>query len=223
MFLSKMPLNRRRRGAVKLISSPQAMHAAVQSCFPPGSFDESEGRALWRVDETERDSIALYVVSPVEPDLSHIVEQAGWQTGQMWKSAEYGGFLSSLESGQRWGFRLRANPVHSAYKQDKAWADTKPVAHVTVKHQQNWLLDRATKAGFSIPDGPQQEAALQVVDRSTLRFNKGGHAVTIGIATFEGVLQIEDPDLLRATLTNGLGRAKAYGCGLMTLAPLARA
>ncbi|MCZ4276505.1 type I-E CRISPR-associated protein Cas6/Cse3/CasE [Rhodococcoides yunnanense] len=220
MYLSKMSLNRRRRGAVKLLSSPQAMHAAVQSAFAPGSFAESDGRALWRVDELGRDDIALYVVSPVEPDLSHVVEQAGWQTGEMWKTVEYGGFLAGLQAGQRWGFRLRANPVHNVYKTDKAWGDTKPVAHLTVKHQQTWLLDRAAKSGFSIPDGPQHEAALQVIDRSTLKFNKGGHSVTIGTATFEGVLQVEDPVLLRSVLTNGLGRAKAYGCGLITLAPL---
>jgi CRISPR system Cascade subunit CasE len=37
--------------------------------------------------------------------------------------------------------------------------------------------------------------------------------------TFDGRLEVTDPDALRRTLTQGI-RAKAYGCGLITLAPL---
>jgi CRISPR system Cascade subunit CasE len=40
------------------------------------------------------------------------------------------------------------------------------------------------------------------------------------VAVFEGVLQISDESLFKAALTNGIGRAKAYGCGLLTLANL---
>lgn len=40
------------------------------------------------------------------------------------------------------------------------------------------------------------------------------------MAQFDGALQIEDPERLRTALTAGMGRAKAYGCGLMTLRPL---
>lgn len=36
--------------------------------------------------------------------------------------------------------------------------------------------------------------------------------------TFDGRLEVTDPAALRRTLTLGLGKAKAYGCGLMTLA-----
>ncbi|PSL01016.1 CRISPR system Cascade subunit CasE [Murinocardiopsis flavida] len=44
--------------------------------------------------------------------------------------------------------------------------------------------------------------------------------VTLVTATFDGRLEVTDPAALRRTLTAGLGRAKAYGCGLMTLAPV---
>ncbi|MGV9311831.1 type I-E CRISPR-associated protein Cas6/Cse3/CasE [Streptomyces sp. NPDC003691] len=39
-------------------------------------------------------------------------------------------------------------------------------------------------------------------------------------ATFDGRLEITDLAAFRRTLTHGLGKAKAYGCGLMTLAPV---
>lgn len=38
--------------------------------------------------------------------------------------------------------------------------------------------------------------------------------------TFDGRLEVTDPAALRRTLTQGIGKAKAYGCGLITLAPL---
>jgi CRISPR associated protein len=38
--------------------------------------------------------------------------------------------------------------------------------------------------------------------------------------TFEGSRQVSDPDALRHILCNGVGRAKGYGCGLITLAPI---
>lgn len=220
MYLTKMSLNGRRRGAMKLLSSPQAMHAAVQSSFAPGSLEAAGGRALWRVDQLGQHEISLYVVSPVEPDLTHLVEQAGWQVGEMWQTRDYKPLLSRLEAGQRWAFRLTANPVFSGYKQGRDWTDTKPLAHITVEQQRQWLLDRAVRAGFRIADDGHGEAALRVVGRSTLRFTKAGHRVVVGTATFEGTLEVADPAVLATTLSRGLGRAKAYGCGLLTLAPL---
>lgn len=220
MYLTRMPINGRRRGAAKLLSSPQAMHAAVQSGFMPGSLEAGGGRTLWRVDRAGDHEVTLYLVSPVEPDLSHLVEQAGWQSGDMWQTRDYRILLGSLASGQRWAFRLTANPVFGGYKSGKDWADTKPMAHVTAKQQEGWLLDRVEKAGFRVPDGSHSEADLRIINRSTLRFAKGGHRVVIGTATFEGTLEVVDTAALSSALTTGIGRAKAYGCGLLTLAPL---
>lgn len=220
MFLTRMPINTRRRGAQKLLSSPQAMHAAIQSGFPPGALEGAGARALWRIDRGTNAEATLYLVSPVEPDLSHVVEQAGWQSGEMWQTRDYRKLLDRLTLGQFWAFRLTANPVFSGYKTGTDWGDTKPLAHVTVKQQENWLLDRAERAGFRVPDGPHDVASIRVTNRSTLRFAKGGHRVVIGTATFEGVLEVIDADTLSRTLTCGIGRAKAYGCGLLTLAPL---
>lgn len=216
MFLTKMPLNPARRGARKLLASPQSMHAAVLAGFPPDTSDK-EGRALWRVDQPEKHDVSLLIVSPREPDLTHLVEQAGWQTGQMWQTRSYTPLLERITAGQRWSFRLTANPVHNIRKE--GWSDTKPVGHVTVKQQEQWLLDRAERLGFSVPDGPETEAAFAVTSRNSLVFNKSGHRVTISTATFDGVLDVVDPKAFVSTLVVGVGRAKAYGCGLLTIAP----
>ena len=60
------------------------------------------------------------------------------------------------------------------------------------------------------------------MDREVLRFShrRSGtrSQVTLTRASYEGVLEITDANTLRAALVNGMGHAKAYGCGLMTLA-----
>jgi CRISPR system Cascade subunit CasE len=199
------------------------MHAAVLAGFPDARPSQ-EGRVLCRVDTYQTHRVLLYAVSPDKPDFTHLAEQAGWPTTTAWDTRGYDGLLDSLRDGQRWHFRLTANPVHSARRAE--WTETKPLAHVTVAQQLQWLLDRAEGLGFRIPggkqgDGEEGEPDVAVVDRSVRRFSRGEGRVTVATATFEGHLEITDPAALRKALTFGIGRAKSYGCGLLTLAPLA--
>ena len=41
--------------------------------------------------------------------------------------------------------------------------------------------------------------------------------VAVKKVTYEGVLQVTDPEQFRALLCQGMGRGKAYGLGLMTV------
>jgi CRISPR system Cascade subunit CasE len=221
MFLTKMQINPRRRSAHPLMGSPQAMHAAVLAGFADPRPTE-HGRILWRMDIHDTHRVLLFVASPEQPDFTHITEQAGWPTTEAWQTRPYGPFLESLRPGQHWQFRLTANPVRSG--RAPGWTDTKPLGHVTVKQQEQWLLDRAEKLGFKLApthelDDGIVEPDLAVVDRSIKRFRRKDNAVTIATATFEGQLEITDAPALRHTLTHGVGRAKSYGCGLLTLAP----
>lgn len=217
MFFTRMQVNTRRRGAQKLLSSPQAMHAAVTGAFPDARPTE-EGRVLWRVDSYASHRVLLYMASPDKPDLAHLVEQAGWPTTQTWDTREYDTLLESLRTGQQWHFRLTANPVRSGKRSGDS--ETKPLGHVTVKQQEQWLLDRAEKLGFHISPSRygEDESDLAVVDRKVQRFNRKDTRVTVATATFEGHLEVVDPAVLRRSLTFGIGRAKSYGCGLLTLA-----
>lgn len=220
MFLTRMALNPRRRGARSLMASPQALHAAVMAGFANGHASDA-GRVLWRLDSYTAHRVVLYTVSPDKPDFTHLVEQAGWPTTETWDTRSYDSLLESLACGQRWQFRLTANPVRSGRRE--GWADTKPLGHVTVKQQEHWLLDRSRAAGFQIVpclNAPDDNIDLDfaVVERSIRRFRRKDGQVTIATATFEGNLEVVDADALRRTLIWGIGRAKSYGCGLMTVA-----
>ena len=88
MYLTRIYLNPHRRGAKQLMSSRQILHAAVMNCFPPGVLDDPGApRVLWRLDyppslrsglsRQGSPSCALFISSPVPPDPSHIVVEAG--------------------------------------------------------------------------------------------------------------------------------------------------
>jgi CRISPR system Cascade subunit CasE len=218
MFLSRFGINTARRGARFLLGNPQAMHAAVMSSFPPDQ-QPAGSRVLWRVDR-EAHVANLYVLSPTEPDFTHLVEQAGWATAT-WDTRGYDQLLERIQTGQHWGFRLQANPVKQS---NDPLTKGKRLPHVTPAQQSQWLADRAERNGFAIATSPDGTPALQVSSRTKTAFGRndrhhpGSKAkVTLVRAQFDGILQVTDQESFRAALTNGIGRAKAYGCGLMTI------
>lgn len=216
MYLSRIALNTRRKSTMIALASPQMLHAAVESSFPPDMAED--GRNLWRVDRLDN-VLYLLVFSNKKPDFSHIVEQFGWPGAeQKWETKNYTPLIEQIQTGQRWNFRLRANPVHSAkptgISQTQESAERgKIYAHVTVQQQEQWLLDRAVKYGFRL-----QEDSFCVVQQEVKKFQRKSNPVTLGTATFEGILEVTDTTLFLQALTCGIGRAKAYGCGLLTIA-----
>ncbi|MEV0356894.1 type I-E CRISPR-associated protein Cas6/Cse3/CasE [Nocardia sp. NPDC050697] len=218
MFLSRVPLNGARVGARKILESPQVAHAAVLAAFPPQPASDA-GRLLWRIDHRDH-QVDLYVVSPAEPDFTHIVEQAGWPTTTAWTTRKYTPLLDRLAVDQRWNFRLTANPVRAALERSVGTPPGrgKPTG-LTLADQVQWLQKRAESNGFVIGGGSGAPDVV-VSGRDTLRFRRRATTVTVSIATYEGTLAVTDTDRLRHALTHGIGRAKAYGCGLLTLAPV---
>lgn len=207
MYLSRVELNQFRRKTQQALASPHIMHGMVEASFPKSSGRQ---RTLWRLDRLHG-GLYLLLLSYDKPDLSHVVENCGWgKCNQEWVTRDYGKFLENLEHGQVWRFRLCANPVHSTGGGDNKRG--KVYAHVTVEQQIKWLHDRAEKNGFDMSGG------VDIVSRDMKEFKHGGARVTIGTAAFEGVLTVTDSVLFRNALINGIGRAKAYGCGLLTLA-----
>jgi CRISPR system Cascade subunit CasE len=213
MFLSRIALNPRRKSTMAALASPQTLHAAVENSFPPDLL--KKGRNLWRLDKLGND-LYLLVLSSRKPDFSHIVEQFGWPSSdQSWETKNYTLLTERLKAGQQWQFRLRANPVHSVRQTADSQGTAKRgkvYAHVTAQQQEQWLLERAEKYGFRV-----QEGSFQVVQQEVRKFLRHRQPVTLGIATFEGILEVTDVDLFREALANGIGRAKAYGCGLLTI------
>ncbi|XBH21561.1 type I-E CRISPR-associated protein Cas6/Cse3/CasE [Jonesiaceae bacterium BS-20] len=227
MFITQFTLNKSRRHSRFLMANPQALHAAVLASFPPDSLESAAAdstRILWRLDgSTTRDD--LYIVSPARPDLTGLVEDAGWPTQETWRTRGYQSRLDSIRLGQQWRFRLVANPTVS--KKSGPGEKSRRVAHVTIEQQQDWLLKRAGGHGFEIAALDEQNTSeevklpnLQLSNSRVRKFRRENMTVTLSTAQYDGVLQVTDPIALQRSLVNGIGPAKGYGCGLLTLAPL---
>jgi len=240
-YLSRIRLNPQRAQARRFLSDPQVLHAAVLAGIPRQPVSE---RVLWRLDADEPLRPHLLVLTASAPSWEHLVEQAGWPSADDPEDPQvlvrpYETLLDRLQAGQRYVFRLRANPVTATKDPKRLTAAqrnklengeatrSRRVAHRTVEHQMGWLLERTARLGFSIPAASSTEAMqeavpdVRIIDRSRLQFSKRGSKgrITIQTVTFEGHLVIEDVERFREVLTDGVGRAKAYGCGLLTLAP----
>ncbi len=81
----------------------------------------------------------------------------------------------------------------------------------------NWFVERAEKSwGFEV-----SRESLQVEKIDVLEFkDKQQRQVTIAQAHIQGLLQITDKAQFTHSFTRGIGRARAYGCGLLQIAPV---
>ena len=248
MFLTKIDLDPARRLARKYLGSPQVMHAVVLRATG-GDDGDGPGRVLWRADRGPA-TTTLYLLSPSEPDCTQIVAEAG-AAGTRSMTLDYSPFLATLDAGQVWAFRLTANPSYSAprgpevrgkryghvtVEQQRRWFIERTPRYgfelVPVPGTKAAEADDAASGAAATTsadaDAVAASASVVVVRRERPVFRRRNpdrdrrDRVTINRTVYEGVARVTDPDALRRALVAGIGRSKAYGCGLMTLARVRR-
>lgn len=227
MYLSRVPLGLARLDAIAFASSPYKVHAAVEQAFSPSAVREDErGRILWRIDEVpgNEHEVWLYVVSPDKPDFTHICNQTALAASPTWVTKDYDPVLDRVSEGQLWQFRLKANPVRKVLvdkgRKERAGVVGTLQGHVTEVQQRAWLMDRVEAHGFRIAQTEEGFERLTVSHRRRERFKRQGNVVTLTTAQYDGILEVTDAEAFRRTLGFGLGRARGFGCGLITIAPL---
>lgn len=111
---------------------------------------------------------------------------------------------------------------HSLGK-DAKWADwkdesSKPLLYELVqKHCAEWLDGAAKRNGFEIvlTDENEPQRKLQVDAYEQSKADKRDHNIRFSAVDFSGELLVTNPELLQQALFNGIGHAKAFGCGLL--------
>ena len=248
MFLTKIDLDPARRLARKYLGSPQVMHAVVLRATG-GDDGDGPGRVLWRADRGPT-MTTLYLLSPSEPDCTQLVAEAG-AAGTRSLTLDYSPFLATLDAGQVWAFRLTANPSYAAprgpdvrgkryghvtVEQQRQWLIERTPRYgfelVPVPGTKAAEADDAASGAAATTsadaDAVAASASVVVVRRERPVFRRRNpdrdrrDRVTINRTVYEGVARVTDPDALRRALVAGIGRSKAYGCGLMTLARVRR-
>lgn len=160
---------------------------------------------LYRVDCDEA-TPTLLVQSPGLPDWSGLpadyVIADGLEPGL---AVRY--FEPQLTGGQALAFRLRANPTHRRRGRRRAW--------LTGDEQRAWLGRKGAAAGFTIRRVVCRAEGLTLL-------SKRSHlpALQLNSVLFEGVLEVTEPQRCERAVADGLGSGKAFGFGLLSLAPL---
>lgn len=205
MFLSRVPLDIEKRETIKALNSPSIFHGAIES-----SFAGERMRNLWRID-TLNGQMYMLLLSIVEPDLQKFGTQFGLDDCYA-ETKNYDVLLDRIKNGDRWRFRLTANPTKTVKTADGSRG--KVTACALLNDEKNWLLDKASKNGFRL-----ENDSFDVTESSWQRFYKkdSKKAVSLRKVTYEGILEISDAELFKQALVNGIGRGKAYGMGLLTV------
>jgi CRISPR system Cascade subunit CasE len=103
------------------------------------------------------------------------------------------------------------------------WADwndesKKPLLYELVqKHCADWLDGVAKKNGFKVAPTDEEEPQhkLQVDAYEQCKAVKRAHNIHFSTVDFSGELLVTNPAVFNLALYNGLGHAKAFGCGLL--------
>lgn len=207
-YISRVEIDTENRRKISELTHLGAYHNWVEKSFPEEFAAGGRSRKLWRVDQMNRRSYLL-IVSQSKPDITQLETYGVPGTGQC---KTYDAFLQSLTPGKKMSFRLTANPVRAA-KQDNQRGRVYP--HITVEKQLEYLEKRAERLGFSLV-----EYNYQIVQRDfPILRKKSGKSIKLARAVYEGSLIIENAEIFRKALTEGVGKEKAYGFGLMTVIP----
>jgi CRISPR system Cascade subunit CasE len=233
-YLSRVWLNPLRSRTQLFLRNPHALHAAVLGGLSRQPVTE---RVLWRLEPDPRHRAELLVLTESMPSWEHLVEQAGWPVADEPQQLvrDYQSLLDHIQRGREFRLRVRANPVSATRQpsnpsaaQEKHLAGERPrgvrVPHRTAAHQLTWFTDRLERWGFAAVATPESGPAVSLIARDRMVFSKNADAgkqrVVLSTATFDAVVRVLDPDLARERLLGGVGSAKGYGCGLITLAPI---
>ena len=210
MYLSRVAIDIKNRRKIRDLTSLGAYHNWVESSFPWEFEDNVRSRKLWRIDTIQNQKYLL-LVSNEKPD-SEILEKYGVPGSAQTKS--YDKFLDSIEEERLYRFRVTLNPVKALSQ--GAGNRGRVVPEITAEQQMQFLSSRAEKLGFKLVLN-----VYQITERTWEPFYKQGQrTIRLSKVTYEGMLRVTNKDVFICTLTEGIGKKKAYGFGLMTVIPV---
>jgi CRISPR system Cascade subunit CasE len=203
MYLSKIHISWQQA------QNPYQLHQALWRLFP--GFDEKEREFLFRVEQLQKGIGAQVLMQ------SLIQPQSREQGPALLAQREY---VLNTQNGQRLRFRLRANPIKTikdsskgtVEKKGKTFTKTVRVPLLHEEQQQTWLEHKLQ------PFAQLETLIMQPEPVLYFRKAKEGRSGKIQTVMFDGILTVTDAEAFKNQITKGIGPAKAFGCGLLSLA-----
>ena len=193
------------------------LHQAVMELY---SQHNDPGRVLYRAEAAANEAVVL-VQSQRKPSAENLT--LGLKPMGVTKEID---LANAFQKGAQYKFRLVAAPAMRPVKPNAdGTRNRKP--YYKQEEQMQWLIRKSEKGGFSlISQEPQQEwlgfdeADLSQVTITPIGKKEGkkeGKTITIYAVQFDGYLQVEDPALFYQAVKSGIGAAKGFGMGLLSL------
>ena len=189
--------------------NPYQLHKALWRLFP--RLEDADREFLFRVEQLQKGIGAQVLMQ------SAIQPQSSEQSPALLALREYS---LNLQNGQRFRFRLRANPIKTikdinkgtVEKKGKTFTKTVRVPLWHEEQQQAWLERKLENFA--------QLETLMVQPEPVLYFRKvkEGRSGKIQTVMFDGILTVTDVEAFNHKITQGIGPAKAFGCGLLSVA-----
>lgn len=190
------------------------LHRRLMSLFPDdvGTAARARFGVLFRVEDTPTGAEIL-MQSTHEPDLGRLPTGYGSAV-----SRPLDPLLNALRAGLTVRFRCVANAIRKPGATTRALYQLKPIVPLHGAAADEWWQRQAEAAGL-------KTLRLQSQSLDTVHGQRGGRGpkaeqrIRHARTRFDGTATINDPELLRAKITQGIGRGKPYGCGLLSIAP----
>lgn len=209
LHLTRLRLDPRSAQVRAELRNPYEMHRtlskAVASPALPGEVAKAaleDARVLFRREGAQLDGSEVVLVQTRTPPMwtGLTVEPRYFAAPPETKC-----FAPAFRTGQRLGFRLRANPTLK--RNSKRYG-------LYEEHEQiAWLQRKAKEGGFAV------ETALPIIEQRSLRAPRKGSMMEFLAVRYDGLLRVTDPHRFPETLASGLGSGKAFGFGLLSVAP----
>jgi CRISPR system Cascade subunit CasE len=230
-YVSRLLLNPRNAAVQRDLANCQKLHCTILTAFPrsEGAGARKHFKVLYRVEsDSGIAGIPVLVQSECWPDWhelppTYLADVNGASENPAWKSLD--AVYDQLQVGQTLRFRLRANPTRKICTKtgpDDKKRNGKRVPLRTDEQRLSWLQRKGASGGFELIQVrsslivPNTRVAPESRSRGT---RSATGTLTFASVLFEGELRITDPGRFRQTLENGIGAAKAYGFGLLSVAP----
>ncbi len=191
------------------------LHQRLLQMFPDGV--EGPARVafgvLFRAEETPRGPQIL-LQSQVRPDPSRLPDTYGNVETRSLES-----LLSSLSKGVVINYRCVANPIRKPGATSREAYKLPPVVALSGNAAVEWWERQAAAAGLE-PLHIDAQPLAKVIGHKTSKSPTTKQLIQHSRTQFDGTARILDADLLREKIAAGIGRGKAHGCGMLTVAPI---
>jgi len=181
-------------------------HQAVWKAFP--GRDGQDRDFLTRLDERDG-GFRLLIVSPEIPT------RPDWCPVELWQTKP---IPETYFGKRRYAFQLLANPTKKVTKLGPDGKPTKNGKRVPLRTREEyvaWMQRKAEQGGFVV-----DAETLRTIQQGRENFQKKGTDGTHTAVELQGVLTVNDPAKFHETFTRGIGSAKAFGFGLLVIAPV---